>query len=169
MLRATLKAVIGGLKMAMLAGASLVFLVSPGNAQKMDQITITIKTVTAVDKADIFGRADFYAKVTIAGETTTTSVVRQRDMARPGWKITKKVPRGTHAVNIQMFDKDPGKPDDAIDINRVANKRDLDFDVNTGNCRVLGFADAYKCGDTIVRAGGERKKAEIRFSVSVDR
>ena len=152
-----------------IASFALLTIAYPASAQRMDRVTVTIKSVRAVDKADIFGRADFYARVTIGGETSSTPVARQRNNIRPNWKISTRVPRGKHAIKIQMFDKDPGKPDDPIDINRVDNKRDLDFEINTANCRVLGFADSYSCGDTIVRAGGERKKAEIQFTVTVGR
>ncbi len=142
---------------------------STANAQQGDEVVITITSVKAVDKEDIFGRADFYAKITLAGDTITTPFVRQADSIRPNWMLSKRVPRGTHDIKIELLDKDPLKPDDKIDINRVGNKRDLDFKINTGNCRVIGFADPYKCGDNIVRAGKERKKAEIEFNVIVKR
>lgn len=153
----------------LLAGLATLAVTFPAAAQREDRITVTINRVSAVDKADIFGKADFYAKVTIAGESQTTPVARQQNLIRPNWAISKTVPRGKHTIKIQMFDKDPGKPDDPIDINRVDNKRDLDFEINTANCRVTGFADSYSCGDTIVRTGNERKKAEIRFTVKVGR
>ncbi len=158
-----------GLLRVGLASLGLLALALPAAAQREDRITVTINRVTAVDKADIFGKADFYAKVTIAGDTQTTPVARQTNNIRPNWKISTRVPRGKHAIKIQMFDKDPGKPDDQIDINRVDNKRDLDFEINTASCRVSGFADSYSCGDTIVRTGNERKKAEIHFTVKVGR
>ena len=159
------KCLSGGL----LGGLGILLISIPAAAQREDRITVTINSVKAIDKADIFGRADFYAKVTIAGETQSTPVARQTNSIRPYWKISKAVPRGTHAIKIQMFDKDPAKPDDMIDINGLDNKRDLDFEINTANCRITGFAGPYSCGDVIVRTGNERKKAEIRFTVKVVR
>jgi hypothetical protein len=138
-------------------------------AQQRDEIVLTITSVRAIDRADIFGRADFYAQVTIDGDTVNTPVVRQTDSARPNWAVSKVVRRGNHAIRIRLLDKDPGKPDDVIDINRVPNKRDLDFTLNTGSCRISGFSSAYRCRQTIRRAGTEPKKAEIEFSVLVKR
>ncbi|MGL4396022.1 MAG: hypothetical protein ACRCS9_05735, partial [Hyphomicrobium sp.] len=83
--------------------------------------------------------------------------------------IAKDVGRGKYDVKLEIFDKDPLKPDDVIDINRIGFKRDLDFVVDTRNCRVEGFANRYKCEQLIERAGGERKRAEISFRVSVER
>ena len=140
--------------------------VAPAHAQRSSELVITITSVRAIDKADIFGKADFYAKVTIDGETTSTPVARQADNARPNWIVTKRVSRGKHDVKIQLLDKDPAKPDDVIDINRVSNKRDLDFQVDTSSCRITGFASVYRCNTMIVREGTERKKAEIQFKVS---
>ena len=57
--------------------------------------------------------------------------------------------------------------DDPIDINRVDPKRSLDFVVNTRSCRLEGFSSPYRCGQRVVRAGGERKKAEMTFFVDV--
>lgn len=151
---------------AMTLAAAGFGLVAPASAQRSDELVITITSVRAIDKTDIFGKADFYAKVTIDGETTSTPVARQADSARPNWVVAKRVSRGKHDVRIQLLDKDPGKPDDVIDINRVANKRELDFQVDTSTCRISGFSSAYRCNTTIVREGTERKKAEIQFRVS---
>jgi hypothetical protein len=142
---------------------------STANAQQGDEVVITITRVRAIDKEDIFGRADFYAKITLAGDTITTPVVRNADSIRPNWMLSKRVPRGTHDIKIELLDKDVLKPDDKIDINRVGDKRDLDFKINTANCRIIGFADGYRCGNNIVRAGRERKKARIEFNVIVKR
>lgn len=149
-----------------IGGLSTIGGVTPVSAQQTKDLEITIISVRAIDKADIFGKADFYAKVTIDGETTSTPVARQSDASRPNWVVTKRVSRGKHDVRIQLLDRDPGKPDDVIDINRVANKRDLDFQVDTATCRITGFTSTYRCNTTIVREGTERKKAEIQFKVS---
>jgi hypothetical protein len=156
-----------GIALAGLMSAIASAHLSTASAQQGDEVVITITSVKAIDKEDIFGRADFYAKITLAGDTITTPFVRQTDSIRPNWMLSKRVPRGTHGIKIELLDKDPLKPDDKVDINRVANKRDLDFEIDTRRCRVLGFADAYRCGSNIVRAGKERKKAEIEFNVVV--
>jgi len=136
---------------------------------KEHEITITINHVKALDFNDwgLAGQADYYTKVTIAGETFTTTRIRGANEIRPNWKISKKVKPGKHDVKVQIFDKDVLKPDEYIDINRVDNKRDLDFTVDTRSCRVGGFSSGYKCGQLITREGQQRKKAQLEFTVSV--
>jgi hypothetical protein len=56
-----------------------------------------------------------------------------------------------------------------VDINRLPDKRDLDFEVDTRRCVVTGFAEEYKCGERIRRAGDERRRAEVTFTVDVER
>ena len=130
------------------------------------EVTITLHQLIALDKADAFSSEDFYARVTIGGQTFKSDKVRQTDAIIPNWRFSAVVPNGRTDVKIEVFDKDLAQ-DDQIDINRINPKRDLDFVVNTRNCRVEGFAQAYKCGTDIRRAGGERKKAEMVFMVTV--
>jgi hypothetical protein len=134
------------------------------------EITVTIRSVKALDRSDWAGRglADFYAKVTIAGETFSVPPIKQQDLVLPNWKFTKAVAGGVHKVKVQVLDKD-AVIDDVVDINRVTGKRDLDFTVSTGSCDIAGFASGYSCGDVITRAGTERKRAEVAFSVDVRR
>ncbi|MEQ1576860.1 MAG: C2 domain-containing protein [Hyphomicrobium sp.] len=129
------------------------------------ELTVTISNAKALDKADEFSNGDLYAKITIDGEAQKTPAIKGDNEIKPNWKITRKVASGTHKIKVELYDKDVTQ-DDAIDINRVDKKRDLDFTV-TSKCRIEGFSSSYKCGSSITRAGGEAKKAEITFSVSV--
>ena len=155
----------------LLAGFIASFAAAPAAFARDDEVTITVTQVTALDAADVWiaGPDDFYARVTIDGQVFNTGIKRQQNKASPNWKISKVVRRGAHSVRMEIFDKDIGKPDDKIDINRVNNKRDLDFTIDTRRCRVAGFADRYRCGDQIRRSGNENKKAEIVFIVDVNR
>lgn len=139
------------------------------SAQATQEITLTISKITALDKIDwgLAGDADFFAKVTIAGETFTTQRVRGKNAITPNWKITKAVAPGTHNIKLEIFDRDPLKPDDKVDINRLPNKRDLDFTVDTKTCRIGGFASSFRCKQSITRPGDEKKKAAITFRVDV--
>lgn len=130
------------------------------------EITITIKSVKAIDKADVFSKGDFYARVTIDGDIQNTDVISQATNIKPNWKISKKVASGERKVKVEILDKDAAL-DDPIDINKVDNKRDLDFKVSTGSCRIEGFSSTYKCGSSITRAGKEKKAAEVTFTVNV--
>ena len=158
------------LTVAALVGALTIGAATVGHAQqpKMDEITVTISRVMATSKIDQLSRADFFARVTIAGETFTTVHIPNRDVIRPNWTFKKKVPRGTHDIKLAIFDRDVTK-EEIIDINRVRGKKDLDFKVNTANCLVLGFATPTRCGTPVTRAGVEGKRAQVTFSVSVKR
>lgn len=130
------------------------------------EITVTIRQIKVIDKPDAFSKADFYARVTIDGNVQTTQRVRQSDNILPNWAVSARVPQGRRNVKLEIFDKDVSV-DDAIDVNRVDAKRDLDFTVDTRRCRVEGFSTVYRCGEKILRAGKERKAAEVTFHVDV--
>jgi hypothetical protein len=146
-------------------------LASATAARAESEIAIVITKVTALDAADVWlaGPDDFYARVTIDGEVFTTKIKRQQNHAEPNWKITKVVRGRSHDVKLEIYDKDIGKGDDKIDINRVGEKRDLDFVVDTRRCRIEGFSERYRCGEPIRREGYEQKKASIEFYVDVVR
>jgi hypothetical protein len=125
--------------------------------------------VKALDKFDgpVGSKADFMARVTISGTVFSTKPVREQDEIKPNWVITKPVGHGRHDVKLEILDSDVTNPPDPIDVNRVDKKRDLDFTVDTRACRIEGFATTYRCRATITRAGAERKKAEVSFTVNV--
>ncbi len=148
--------------------ALLGFPVMAPTQAKAEEIIVTITRVRALDKIDALSKADFGARVTIAGEAFPTAVIQNDDDIRPRWTLRKKVAAGVHDVKIELLDKDVTKSD-LIDINRIAGKRDLDFKVDTGKCTVGGFTSPYRCGTAIVRSGDERKRALIMFSVAVKR
>jgi uncharacterized protein (DUF2141 family) len=135
-------------------------------AETLHEITVTIEKVKAADRIDNFSRGDFYARVTIDGDRQNTPFVRQNAEITPNWQISKKVKPGKYDVKVEIFDKDVSV-DDKVDINRLGNKRDLDFAVDTRKCRITGFAQTYKCGQTITRTGSEKKAAELSFKVTV--
>lgn len=154
-----------------LAAASLAVLAFGAAAAgevRADEISVTIERVQALDKEDALSKPDFLARVTIAGEAFVTPVVRNQSEITPNWVLRKTVPAGTHAIKVEILDKDITK-NDFVDINRIDGKRDLDFTVNTRTCAIAGFSSAYRCGSKIVRAGAERRKAEVTFSVAVKR
>ena len=138
-----------------------------------DEVIITIESIKAIDRIDPGGgQADFFARVTINAEVFRTPAIRKADVVRPNWVISKRVRPGTHTVKLEILDRDVLSKDDAIDINRIDGKRDLDFRVRTRNCVVLDFAEPYRCsgrGVSITRAGPEKKSAEVRFNVNTRR
>ena len=151
--------------LGLIAGLALVSVPDAAQAQQRE-ITVTIKSVKALDKLDAFSKADFFARIRIAGETFSTPVVKQADQIVPNWQVSKRVAAGQHDIKIEILDKDLTKAD-LIDVNRITGKRDLDFSVNTRTCTIGGFSSSYRCGQNIVRGGTENKKAEVTFTVDV--
>lgn len=132
------------------------------------EVTVNVTNIKAVDKADELSKGDFYARVTIDGDIESTQPIKQDNETKPEWKISKKVSSTSVDVRLELLDKDVSQ-DDEIDINRLPNKRSLDFSVNTKTCSISGFATGYKCGATISRTGDEKKSAEIEFNVTVSK
>ncbi len=152
--------------MALAVAASAVTL-APIEAAAADRtVTVNVTRFKALDRADELSAGDFFARVTINGKSQSTAVISDRAAVQPEWALSAVVPDGDVDVKLELIDKDVSV-DDPIDINRISGKRDLDFTVNTRTCRIDGFAEVYKCGTTISRAGTERKKAEITFRVTV--
>lgn len=141
-------------------------------AASAQELVITIKSVRAVDRIDPAGLPpDFYARVTVDGKEYKTPVIRKTQAINPNWVIRAPISGREAHVKLELYDKDVAR-DDPIDINRLDGKRDLDFTVRTRPCRVLGFAATYDCagrGATISRAGGEKKSADITFTVDTRR
>jgi hypothetical protein len=130
-----------------------------------DEITITVTQVKGLDKVDELSGGDYYARVTIDGEAQNTPVVKGKEFS-PDWKISKSVSSGKHDVKLELIDKDLTE-DDPVDINKLANRRFLEFSVDTKSCKIEGFSSTYRCGKAITRVGAEKKKAGITFKVTV--
>lgn len=155
----------GAATLAFVAGASM----SPAMAQT-HQVTVTVHSIKLLDRVDAASQADLFARVTIDGEQKVTSPLKQTgrvgDTIHAEFVVSKAVKPGTVPVKLELLDKDV-RSDDLIDINRLDNRRVLDFTVNTRTCRIAGFPNAYRCNSRITRAGTENKKAEVTFTVAV--
>lgn len=139
-----------------------------GTSAREVEVQVTIHRLVALDKGDYFSGEDFFARVTIGGQVFQSERIRGKDAVAPNWRFAAVVPGGRTDVKIEVFDKDIAQ-NDPIDINRIDPKRDLDFVVNSRTCRIEGMSQAYRCGEIVRRAGNERKKAEMEFSVQVNR
>jgi hypothetical protein len=148
-----------------LAGASMAFASTSATAA---EIVITVTKFHALDKADELSSGDFFARMKINGKAAFSSIITGDQEFSPNWKLTLPAKAGVNEVNLALIDKDVSV-DDPIDINRLDKKRDLDFTVNTKTCKIEGFNQTYKCGQSITRAGGEKKKASITFTVDVNK
>lgn len=151
---------------AMAWGVAVLQPTEAGAQAAKHEITVTVTRFKALDRADELSAGDFFARVTIDGASQQTAVISDKAEVQPNWKLSKEVKPGVHKIKLALIDKDVSV-DDPIDINRLPNKRDIDFTVDTRSCKIDGFAQSYKCGATITRAGTERKKAEISFKIDV--
>lgn len=134
------------------------------------QIVVTVHSVKPLDKYDELSLGDLFARMTINGQATSTDILKQTTqpgvVIRPKWKLSQSVAPGKHTVKFELVDKDL-TVDDVIDINRLDNRRHLEFDVDTRTCRISGFLSAQRCKSRITRTGKEEKAAEVTFSVDV--
>jgi hypothetical protein len=131
-----------------------------------EEIIVTVTKLHPLDKADELSAGDFFARIRVDGKAAFSPELSGQTEMSPNWRLTLPAKPGVVAVNLAVIDKDVSV-DDPIDINRVPNKRDLDFTVNTRTGKIEGFAETYKTGQTITRAGTENKKARISFTVDV--
>lgn len=160
------------LRSVSLAGLMVVPLVAGiARPAAADEIVVTVEHVLALDKIDLptAGQADFYAQVTVDGKTIKSKFVRRADEIRPNWVMVVPVRRGRIPVKLEILDHNVLTKPTLVDINRLSGKRDLDFEVDTRRCLITGFAETYKCGAAIRRAGDEQRRAEITFKVDVRR
>jgi hypothetical protein len=132
------------------------------------QIVLDVREIRTLDKFDEFSLGDIFARITIAGTTQSTSILKQTaavgQVIKPDWQIIHNVGPGVHPVKVELIDKDLSQ-DDVIDINKLPNRRVLEFTIDTRRCRIEGFASTYNCKSAIRRAGKEAKAAEIAFTV----
>ena len=130
------------------------------------EVTVTVIRFKALDKADELSAGDFFVRMSAGGKAAFSPVLSGQNEFKPNWKLTLPIAAGKQSIKLALIDKDV-TVDDPVDINRMANKRDLDFTVDTKTGRIDGFAQPYKVGQTITRAGTETKKADISFKVDV--
>lgn len=140
-----------------------------GGSANAHEIIVTIHCVKALDRIDQTP-ADFFARVTIDGNEQKTPKERQKNDTCPEWEVRQEVRPGRRDIKIELWDKDLAL-DDLIDINGRGDisKRHQDLGVNTRSCRVYGFRGRPRCGTKITRSGDEKKRAQITFSVKVQR
>ena len=155
---------------AKLAGVLIASVIGGAGLPAMaGEIIIHIDRVRALDRIDPTTSPDFFAQLTVGGQVFKTQRIKNAVEIRPSWVITATVPRGVTPVNFAILDNNVLKKDELIDVNRLDNKRDLDFRVDTRSCQILDFSQSYRCRDRITRGGAEKKAAEVTFRVEVRR
>jgi hypothetical protein len=119
---------------------------------------------------DPFGPADFYAKISIWGQTFTEAMQLDKSTITPNWTSIRFVPTSIAQVPItyQLWDEDlPSSDDDDIDINPTGSQ-DLNFSFDVGSHNLSG--DLTGVHDTVakqVTASGTRSdRGTVKFYVT---
>lgn len=148
-------------------------------AQFIDEsVTVQITRMQAVDTLDgrFTGQADFTSTVTIDGVTRNGRKFDGKDDLNPGtaWTFTNTSSQinGVVPIKIRINEEDTG-PDTHVDINPLANKKDLEFLFNqqtgeifsteTGVVQRLGFVNQPI---TLEGRAGDESRGRITFVVS---
>lgn len=149
----------------------------------LNQRAIIVKTVQVAEKNDVGvfeskidpgGKADFYAKITVAGQTFVEAMQLDKSSVSPAWMTIKFVPAATTQVPIryELWDEDGGVhgDDDRCDLNPTTGVRDLNFNFvvashnNTGN--ITGVHDSPT--NTVTSQGNkpDSDRAIVQFYVT---
>jgi hypothetical protein len=117
----------------------------------LDHRAIIVRTLRVAEKDDVGtfeskidtgGKADFYAKISVAGQTFIEAMQRDRASVNPSWMTIKFVPKSVDRVqiNYQLWDEDGGASgkDDRVDINPKKGVSDLNFSFATTGHALAG-------------------------------
>jgi hypothetical protein len=147
------------------------------SAQVFVDVAVTIERIRTLDCIDPipFGcdDPDLYAVITIDGtELDFKDQQIEDDDISPNWQFVRSIDltRGSVPVVIQVFDADGflRGDDDHIDLDPTNNgdDRNLELSVMLAPCEVRGD-DSGGCGVTLISAGTQNDRAEIRYRVEV--
>lgn len=144
---------------------------------------VIVRTLKVAEKADVgtfetkidpLGKADFFARITVAGQTFTEAMQLDRSSVTPAWTTIKFVPNSLAQVPIryQLWDEDGvGRgDDDHVDINPRTGTRDLNltFVVNNHNLSgdVTGIYDTQVNPLNIAGAKSDGDRGVLQFYVT---
>ena len=124
-------------------------------------------------KIDPGGKADFYGKITVAGQTFVEAMQLDKADVSPAWTTIKFVPSTTTQVSnrYELWDEDGGVNggDDHCDINSAKDKRDLNWNFtvsshnNTGD--ITGVHDSPANAVTS-KGSGDSDRAIVKLYVT---
>jgi len=148
----------------------------------VDRRVVIIRTLSVKErevgffeqKIDPGGQADFYAKITVAGQTFIEAMQLDRASLTPSWTTLKFVHRFGLPLKIryELWDEDGGLggDDDHCDINPKENARDLNFSYVLGSHACSGDVKGVhdSAGNAYVSAGAkpDSDRAEIKFFIT---
>ena len=134
------------------------------------QVRFTVNQVIAIDNPDSgwFGdNADYYARISVNGATTTTGVISNSNNISPNWQFTQNVSSRFVSINVQLWDKDGGLAgaDDRIDIDSRVGYRDLNLTYDLITNQVTGDTSGLGGRRLSVSGGGDSDRASMYFTV----
>jgi hypothetical protein len=162
--------------MALLVSLFLMVGVEPAAAAELD-VRVTVERVREVTGFGFGDTPDFYAVVSIDGETFDNKNTPEQDEQEgddditPNWQFTRAVDdsAGTIPIAIAIFEEDGflRGDDEHADISPGGNS-DLDFGLTLAPCALAGEITA-DCGTSLVTVGTDDDDvAEVTFRVDVD-
>jgi hypothetical protein len=147
----------------------------------LNQKAIIVKTTNVKEdsvglfelKIDPGGKADFYSKITVAGQTFVETMQLDKSNVSPAWTTVKFVPSTTTQVPIryELWDEDGAfsGDDDHCDINSAKGKRDLNFNFNVSSHNntgdITGVHDS-PANAVISKGSGDKDRAIVQFFVT---
>ncbi len=134
------------------------------------QVRFTVNQVIAGNNPDSgwFGdNADYYARITVNGATTTTGVVSNSNNISPNWQFTQNVNSRYVSINVQLWDSDGGLAgaDDRIDIDSRTGFRDLNLTYDLITNQVTGDTSGLGGRKLSVSGAGDGDRASMYFTV----
>jgi hypothetical protein len=146
---------------------------SPGITPPPQQanIKLTITRVQAIDSVDTWGSADFYPKVSIAGQQFSKNYLEDKDDISPNWEFLVAVNTTPDdiPIKLEIWDSDGGLrgDDDHCDINGSGGKSDLNLNLRLSTKAISGDL-AGSTGAVLSSAGGgDSDRAKIWFKIEI--
>lgn len=146
----------------------------------VDERVVVVRTLQVAEKNDVgffeqkidpLGKADFYAKVTVDGQSFTEAMQLDRASVSPAWRIFKFIPAAASStgVHYELWDEDGGMrgDDDHCDINPTAGKKDLDFTFSVANHMLTGDISGIHDRETNAVQSDGRKPDKDRAVVQL--
>ncbi len=134
-------------------------------------VRVTVTQVTALDCLDPAGLscagADFYAKLSVDGETVQTPHIDDATSISPNWTLERSVARNPVPVQIEIWESDSWfrDGDDPVDL-KSAPGRSLNLSVDTQAGRISGNLTG-KTNTLLTSAGTQSGRARITFRIDV--
>ena len=134
------------------------------------QVRFTVNQVIAIDNPDSgwFGdNADYYARISVNGATTTTGVISNSNNISPNWQFTQNVNSRYVNIEVQLWDSDGGLAgaDDHIDIDTGSGFRNLDLTYDLITNQITGDVSGLGGRRLFTSGTGDSDRASMYFTV----